>query len=121
MGVGREGADDLDVGIGGGVGLIHDAERGFTARHQQERGAHVLGRRDLGGDRRPHAERLERGLAVLAGRHAGGIDDDRGGVRPHLGRKRIGVRFECQQRSVAPGDLELVSLAGHRAGTVRGR
>ena len=41
-------------------------------RHQLQRGAHVLGLRDLAFDRGPDAELFQRGLAVFAGRH--GLD-----------------------------------------------
>ena len=53
MRVGRERADDLHVRLDLGVGLVHDAEHGFAARDQRERGAHVVGHRELLLDRRP--------------------------------------------------------------------
>jgi hypothetical protein len=64
----REGADDLDARLGMRVGLVDDAERRFAGRHQLQCRAHVFGLRDLAFDRRPDAERFERGLAVFAGR-----------------------------------------------------
>src|SRR5665213_3671322 len=43
MAVGREGADDLDLGLDRGVGLVDDAVGRLAARHQQQAGAHILG------------------------------------------------------------------------------
>ena len=59
----------LTVGIGRSVGLVDDAERRLAARDQDERGAHAVRLGDLVLDAVPHAELLERRLAVLAGRH----------------------------------------------------
>ena len=67
-----EGADDLDVGVGCGIGLIDNPGRGLTARNEQQGGAHVLSLRDLARHAGPDAELLQGGLAVLAG--GNGID-----------------------------------------------
>ena len=62
-------ADDLHARLDLGVGLVDDAERRFAARDQRERGAHVLGHRELRLGRRPGAELLQRRLGILADRH----------------------------------------------------
>ena len=69
MGVLRERADDLYVGIRGGVGLVHDPERSLAARDQHQRRTHVLGLGNAALHAVPDTELLERGLAVFAGRH----------------------------------------------------
>ena len=69
MGIRREGADDFDAGLDLGVGGIDDAEHGFAARHQRQRGAHVLGHGEFRLRRRPGAELLQRRLGVFADRH----------------------------------------------------
>ncbi len=70
--VGREGADDPDARVGGGVGPVDDAERRLAARDQGQRRAHVLGLGELALDAAPGTQMLERRLGVLAGRH--GLD-----------------------------------------------
>ena len=66
---GREGTDDLDAGLELGVGRIDDAECGFAARHQRQRGAHAFGHREfrLGG--LPGAKFFQRRPGVFADRH----------------------------------------------------
>src|SRR5258705_111260 len=72
MGIGREGADDLDAGLDLRIGGIDDAEHGFAARYQRQCRTHALGHREfrLGG--LPRAQLLQRRLGVFADRH--GLD-----------------------------------------------
>src|SRR5215813_4275912 len=65
-----ENANDPNVLIAGGIGLIDDAERRLAARDTQQGSAHVRGLRELVSNARPDVELLECRLSVLAGRDA---------------------------------------------------
>src|SRR5262245_9984041 len=62
-------ADDLNVLIGVGIGLIDDADWRLAARDTQQGRTHVRGLRDPVSNARPDIELLECRLGVLAGRN----------------------------------------------------
>ena len=96
MGVLGEGPDGLDPWIGRRIGRIDDAERRFAARHEQQRGAHALCRRDGGPHTVPDPELFEGGLAVLARRNRVGVGHREMPAFEH--RRQIEARFDLDMR-----------------------
>ena len=81
-----ENANDPNVLIGGGIGLIDDAERRLATRDTQQGSAHVRGLRELVSNARPDIELLECRLSVLAGRDAINIGQDEITTADELGQ-----------------------------------
>lgn len=126
-----EGGHGRHARLGRGVGGIDDAEGRGAKRHQRQRGARVVGLRDLRCQRLPKPQRLKRLPAIDACGHS--IDQSHGEPavaqqggqvfgRGILGLRAVGDQDQPVAQKVAAGagfDQPLVLKIGHPGGVGR--